>query len=90
MKRAPQDSSRHLTEIRDRVRRCETKLTQLLDAQGLNTGVSKTKFIDGEVTVHTMDVSLAEVLGAVPSDWDKSKEIYVIHRDNEVCSFFLP
>lgn len=58
-------------EILARTRRIETRLTQLMVAQGIRTEVSKPQFYPQSNTVQVPSIhsSLQEILASLPHEW---------------------
>ena len=85
-----------LTELQQRMRRVETRLTRYMEAQGFETNTQKPRFeakgTRGIVFVGTPNVGAKELLSCVPQDWHIDDEIDVINTNgNElILTFFVP
>jgi hypothetical protein len=57
-----------MSEVRDRARRTETRLTRYLETRGFDPKVTRPRFDQGTNTVHlpSPECSLREVIDAVP------------------------
>ena len=58
------------TEMLDRMRRIETRLTKYMKAQGFDTHPARPVFDRGDVTIPSRDCTLREIMSVVPEDWD--------------------
>lgn len=56
-------------ETLQRVRRIESRLTQMMVAMGLKTPAQKPSFQRGVLEVPSRHSSLNECVGSIPSDW---------------------
>lgn len=70
-------------ETLERVRRIEMRLTLLMEAQNIETGVYRPTWQDGTISVPSRMSSLKDVLRVVPDDWPKDREIVLVMK-NEV------
>jgi hypothetical protein len=75
-----------IDEVVDRVRRMETKLTKLLDYVGLDTDSMRAVYRDGKVLLPSINISVREVLAALPLDARGS----VLMVDGKSIGFFSP
>lgn len=66
-----------LTEVRDRMRRVETRLTRFLEEKGFDTGIQRPEWTQGVVTVPTPAVSLRDVLAVIPRRWPADQSVTV-------------
>ena len=73
-----------LTEIRDRIRRLETRTTKYLEAQGFDTGAARAKWLGikpgwevARIDLPTPAVSLKEILATIPKDHEEDVDLYV-------------
>lgn len=76
-------------EIKDRLRRIETRLTKFMEAQGFDTGTQQPEWHDGIVEVPTDGCSLRAIKDVVPADWPVSEEIEVRCKGKFLVSFYL-
>lgn len=77
-----------LTEIRQRMRRVETRLTRYMEAQGFETQTQKPVWDGTSVVVSTPNVSMKEVLAVVPPDWHET--VSIIHDGAVMMRFKRP
>ena len=78
-------------EVKDRVRRIETRLTGFMQWSGYNPGSEKPVWHpEGRVSIPTPGVSLRDMLAVVPADWPADEEIEVHHRNEWVASIMKP
>lgn len=68
-------------EIRDRTRRIEMRLTTLMEAQNIETGVHRPVWSNGVVHIPSRMSSLRDVLAAVPETWPRDREIELRMKD---------
>lgn len=64
-------------ETLQRVRRVETRLTQLMIAMGVRTDAQQPVFADGAVTIPSIHASIKEIIDSVPPDWQKPVGIFI-------------
>jgi hypothetical protein len=67
-----------LRELRDRMRRVETRLTKFLQSQGFDTMSQQPLWKDGVVDVPSMSCSIKDVMSVIPGDWDS--DIAIVHK----------
>lgn len=79
-----------VTEIVDRCRRMETRLTKFLEAQGFDTGTRRPYWKDGTVVIPSADTSMRQILETIPRDWLRDEEVYVSVKGDVVASIYLP
>lgn len=79
-----------MTEVVDRCRRMETRLTKYLEAQGFDTGASRPVWRDGTIITPSIDCSMRQLLAVVPATWPREEEIFVSVRGALVASIYLP
>jgi hypothetical protein len=78
-----------LQEIRDRLRRLETRTTKFMESQGFDTHVQRARWQgNGKIEVPAPSCSLKEVLDAVPEDWPG--DIDVIYDGKKLCQLLAP
>lgn len=70
-------------ETLERVRRIEMRLTLLMEAQNIETGVYRPTWQNGTILVPSRMSSLKDVLRVVPIDWPRDREIVLVMK-NEV------
>lgn len=74
---ASQPKPRPEVETLQRVRRIETRVTQLLIAQGIHTDAQKPIFNDGSLHVPSIHCSLKEIIDSVPRNWHGPVGVFV-------------
>lgn len=74
---ASQPKPRPEVETLQRVRRIETRLTQLLIAQGIHTDAQRPIFNEGSVLVPSIHCSLKEIVDSVPGNWQEPVSVFV-------------
>lgn len=79
-----------LTEIQDRLRRVETRLTKFMEWSGFDSQVRKPRWSSGTIVVPSLGATLKDCLEVVPADWSNSSAIFVVHKEQTVLEFFLP
>jgi hypothetical protein len=77
-------------EIRDRVRRIETRVTKLCLRMGVDAGATKPSWSDGQIDIPSKDVSIRDVISVVPADWPKNQKIELRISEDQILSFHLP
>ena len=70
-------------EVRDRVRRIETRLTKLMGHLGFDPKGSMPVWNNGSVEIPSLAVALKDVLSVVPDDWWAG--FWVMHKGEYVC-----
>lgn len=82
-----------MTEVSDRARRMETKMTAFLEWFGQDTRSEKPEFslVRGRavVTIPTPNVSLFDLIRCVPKDYESDEPISVYHRGDVIMQFFV-
>lgn len=78
-----------LSEIMDRCRRIETRLTKYLEIQGFDTRVRKPDWEDGEIIVPSLSVSVQDCIAVVPREWDVADPIRVTHKGRLLLTFYI-
>lgn len=83
------DRENDLSEILDRTRRIETRLTKLIESQGIDSGTKKPRW-DGE-TIHlaSLEISLKELITLVPASHRHGAEVQVERKGKLVCCIFV-
>lgn len=79
-----------MTEVVDRCRRMETRLTKYLESQGFETGTKKPVWRDGTIQAPSIDCSMRDLLRCVPLDWPLDDEIFVSVKGQLMMSILLP
>lgn len=79
-----------LSELRDRMRRVETRLTKFMEAQGFDTGTKRSRWDRGVVHVPSAQTGLKDILETIPPGWDTSEPVIVTHEGIELAWVYLP
>lgn len=72
-------------EVRDRVRRIETRLTKLLRHMGFDEQGSMPEWKDGRIEVPSVSVTLKDVLAALPPEIGEWEGVAIMHKGETVC-----
>ena len=59
-------ADKDISEVKDRCRRIETRLTRFLEAQGFDTQRKMPTLRGNEVSIPSMECSLADILSVMP------------------------
>jgi hypothetical protein len=78
-----------LKEIKDRLRRTETRVTKWLESQGFETGVQRPHWEAGKIEVPSSSCSIKDLLSAIPETWDGESEIVVRVKGDYLMSVYL-
>ena len=76
-----------LTEVLDRTRRIETRLTKYMEATGFDTKVRRPTFANGIINVPTPATSLKDCLSVIPHDW--RTPVTVIHKSDKLVTLVI-
>ena len=87
-KQVPYDGD-PVVEIRDRMRRVETRLTRYIEEQGIDTQAQRPEWRDGEIVAPTLDVSLRDCLDVVPHDWNRNHGVVITSDGERVALVYL-
>ena len=80
-----------IMEIRDRARRTETRLTMMMESQGIPTRVVRPSWRDSSwVWVPSHSTSIGDILSVIPKDWNPDDEVVVKLSTGELCGILLP
>jgi len=79
-----------MTEVVDRCRRMETRLTKYLESTGFDTGTKRPLWRDGTIAAPSIDCTMRALLAVVPKDWPTEEEIYVSVKGDLIMSIYLP
>lgn len=71
------DLLNEVREIRDRVRRIETRVTITGRHVGADVGGGRPEWRDGRIYASTANTSLNELMKVVPEGWDKGFHVYI-------------
>jgi hypothetical protein len=78
--RPESQSSRPEVETLQRVRRIETRVTQLLVGMGINTQAQRPTFNCGNLTIPSLHSSLKEVIDSIPESWRGPVDVFLGER----------
>jgi hypothetical protein len=73
----------NLLEVLQRARRIETRLTRLLETEGIQTGIQRPWWMDGQVMIPSPTVTVDAILKAIPEGWSNPVEI-VLKEDQRL------
>lgn len=75
-------------EVRDRVRRIETRLVKMAEAAGVDINVHRPFYQNGVVSVPSTGISIRDCLAVVPRGWQGP--ITFTHEGRVICEMTLP
>lgn len=78
-----------LKEIKDRLRRTETRVTKWLESQGFETGVQRPQMTGNAIEVPSSSCSIKDLLAVVPENWSGESEIVVTVKGDYLMSIYL-
>lgn len=89
--------SEELKEVRDRLRRMETRLVKLMEHMGFD---SERKLPDfktqplgservGVIELPSILTSIEDIAKAIPDDWDPMLQVRVMHKGELVCYVYV-
>jgi hypothetical protein len=81
---------RYEKEVTDRLRRMETRLTKLAGFLGFDMSTQKPWFEKGIVHVKSRMVSLADVMAAIPPEYDATEDGVCVTLDGEELCWLYP
>lgn len=79
-----------LTELRDRMRRVETRITKFLESQGFDTGTKRPRWDRGVIHIPSPQTGMKDILEAIPPGWDPDAPVHVVHEGDELAWVYLP
>ena len=71
---APADRA-NLIEIIQRCRRIETRLTRLLETEGIQTGIQRPWWMDNRIIIPSPTTTLDAVLKVIPEGWPHAIDV---------------
>ena len=74
----------NLLEIVQRCRRIETRLTRLLETEGIQTGIQRPWWMDDKVMVPSPTTTLDAVLKCIPENWPHTVQV-VLKQDQHLA-----
>ncbi len=77
MSKPPVSEAEFRREVTDRLRRLETRITKFMEFLGMDTGVKRPVYSQGELDIPTDATSLRDILAALPPE---VTEIRVVHK----------
>jgi hypothetical protein len=75
-------------ELRDRMRRIETRMTRFMEAHGFDTKIQRPQWDHGFIHVPTASVSLKDCLDVIPAEWPRGTAVTVIVKQDELCTLY--
>jgi hypothetical protein len=79
-----------ISEVLDRTRRIETRLTRFMEAQGFDTQVRRPTWNNGVIKVPSPETSLKDCMAVIPKNWNRDDPIAVMHKDSKVAEWYKP
>ena len=74
----------NLLEVIQRMRRVETRLTRLLETEGIATGVQRPWFMaDGIAVVPSSMTTIDAILKVIPENWPKKMAVQVDIKESQ-------
>lgn len=64
-----------LLEVVQRSRRIETRLTRLLESEGVQTGIQRPWWVEGKVMIPSPMTTIDAILNVIPEGWSKPVEV---------------
>lgn len=83
------DQRDQLTEIADRTRRMETRLTKFLMTMGFDTETHKPIWRNGVVHLPSMSASIKSCLEAIPEGWPPTRPVAISHAGDVKFTLLL-
>lgn len=84
--------SRDLQEVRDRLRRMETRLVKLFEHIGFDTERKKPKWRINdrgpEVSIPSMETSIKDIIEAVPESVERHQYVSIVHKEEIVATIY--
>lgn len=77
------DAEHHDKEVRDRLRRIETRLTKYLEQQGFDTQRKLPVWKGSSIEIPSMECAVADILAAIP-DPCNVRHIAVTHKGTDL------
>ena len=65
----------NLLEVIQRCRRMETRLTRLLETEGIATGIQRPWWMDGRVVIPSPMTTIDAILKTVPEKWPTAVDV---------------
>jgi hypothetical protein len=81
----------NLLEVLQRARRIETRLTRLLETEGIQTGIQRPWWMDDRVMIPSPMTTLDAVLKCIPKNWPNTVQI-ILKEDQQhtvLCRILL-
>jgi hypothetical protein len=81
-----------LLEVLQRSRRIETRLTRLLETEGIQTGIQRPWLMNDQIMIPSPTTTLDAVLKCIPDGWSKPVPVFLKADQNFValCWITLP
>jgi hypothetical protein len=81
----------NLLEVLQRSRRIETRLTRLLETEGISTGIQRPWWMDDRVMIPSPMTTIDAILKVVPEGW--SQPVRIVLKDDQqfvvLCNILL-
>jgi hypothetical protein len=72
----------NLLEVLQRARRIETRLTRLLETEGIQTGIQRPWWMDGRVMIPSPMTTIDAVLKCIPEGWPNQVQVVLKEGQN--------
>jgi hypothetical protein len=74
----------NLLEVLQRARRIETRLTRLLETEGIQTGIQRPWWMDDRVMIPSPMTTIDAVLKCIPENWPNTVQV-VLKEDQRLA-----
>jgi hypothetical protein len=82
MKTEHEEIAAVLRELRDRMRRVETRMTAYLVQQGFDTQVHKPEWKAGVIELGSLFTPIKDIIAAIPENWEA--DVFIEHKGEEL------
>ena len=82
----------NLLEILQRSRRIETRLTRMLESEGIATGIQRPWWMDDKVMIPSPTTTIDAILKVIPEGWPNPVRVVLKEDQRHVvlCNLILP
>lgn len=77
-----------LDDVSKRVVRIESKLSQMMEEQGIRVGALRPEWKHGTIILPSLACTTKALVSVIPSDWPFDEEIFVLFEGEHVLSVF--
>jgi hypothetical protein len=80
-----------LLEVVQRARRIETRLTRLLETEGIQTGIQRPWWMDDRVMIPSPTTTIDAILKCIPDNWPGTVQVILREDQNQLvlCRLML-